>query len=595
MKNFVTKGLSVITIISMAFISNIAMAVTIETPVIEVCQEQVLVSTPGENGDVEVNPHHSAWTASISGAEWVWSENPIADPVGETTEIFSRTFTVTGTPVDGSLEMAADNEYKVSLNGNLPFVVDANEDNYSNAGQDSLVIPASEFITGENTIEFEVKNWAQEGGTMESNPAGLMYKLTIPCGEEDEEDEEPICIEGNLIENGGFESPTATEGGWDIYDSGTSGLAWDVEWNGSFTGAPETAKLEIHNGVGGWLPYEDSQYAELDTDWGINDGEEASVIISQDIDTVPGVTYEVSYAFSARPNTGAGENILELLVDGSPVQTKGPMVGSTNTVWNTDTYSFVASDESTTIAFRDSGTPNSIGTFIDDVSVSCDEEVCLIDCEPVCEVDCEPTCDEEECPEPTCEETGTCPIDEPSCEETQTCPPTEPTCEETQTCETGDDDGDDTGDDDSSDNSSGGGSSSGSRRSSGGGSGGGEVLGAETSMCTWDVNTYMRKGYKNDPTQVMILQRDLLNGYMNAGVVVDGIYGPSTEAAVKAFQLAKGDKIIKPWYNLFQPTGIFYKTTLVEAKNTICPDEILPIPTDLIDWSQNPAEVPAKI
>lgn len=147
------------------------------------------------------------------------------------------------------------------------------------------------------------------------------------------------------------------------------------------------------------------------------------------------------------------------------------------------------------------------------------------------------------------------------------------------------------------DDSDGGGSSggsSGSRQSSGGGNGGGEVLGA-TTMCSWDVNTYMRRGYKNDPAQVMILQRDLLNGYMNAGVAVDGIYGPSTEAAVMAFQIAKQDKVLRPWFNLFRPTGIFYKTTLVEAKNTICPEEILPIPTDLIDWSKNPGEVPAKI
>lgn len=113
----------------------------------------------------------------------------------------------------------------------------------------------------------------------------------------------------------------------------------------------------------------------------------------------------------------------------------------------------------------------------------------------------------------------------------------------------------------------------------------GEVLG-ETAICAWDVNTYMRRGYRNDASQVSILQKDLLNGYMDAGLTVDGIFGPMTEEAVKAFQLAKKDKILIPW-NLTVPTGIFYKTTLVEAKNTICPEEILPIPTDLIPWSAN--------
>ncbi len=111
----------------------------------------------------------------------------------------------------------------------------------------------------------------------------------------------------------------------------------------------------------------------------------------------------------------------------------------------------------------------------------------------------------------------------------------------------------------------------------------GEVLGAAT-MCTWNVDTYMRKGYKNDASQVTTLQRDLLNGFMHSNLTVDGVYGPKTEAAVKAFQESKRDKILTPW-GIKLPTGIFYKTTLVEAKNTICPELILPIPTDLVNWS----------
>ncbi len=134
----------------------------------------------------------------------------------------------------------------------------------------------------------------------------------------------------------------------------------------------------------------------------------------------------------------------------------------------------------------------------------------------------------------------------------------------------------------------GGGGSSGSRPR-------GQVLGATTTeLCTWDVNTYMRKGYRNNSSQVVILQRDLLNGYMNSGLVVDGLFGPLTEAAVKSFQVAKKDKVLTPW-GLTLPTGIFYKTTLVEAKNTICSDVILPIPTDLIPWSKNPGQVPPPL
>lgn len=211
-----------------------------------------------------------------------------------------------------------------------------------------------------------------------------------PCIEEDGDNDtqctadcEPevlVCPEGNLLANGGFEAPVAPLGGWDEYDSGTPGLGWTVAWNGVFAGAPATAKLELHNGVNGWLPYAGSQHAELDADWGYNNNEQASVAISQDVVTVPGATYELSYAFSPRPGTSAGENILEVLVEGNLVQTQGPVAGAGNTSWTPYSYEFVATDALTTIAFRDAGTPNTLGTFIDDVRLNCEqmpeEETC---------------------------------------------------------------------------------------------------------------------------------------------------------------------------------------------------------------------------
>jgi hypothetical protein len=142
-------------------------------------------------------------------------------------------------------------------------------------------------------------------------------------------------------------------------------------------------------------------------------------------------------------------------------------------------------------------------------------------------------------------------------------------------------------DNDETDSGGGGGSSSGSRIPQG------QVLGATTAICNWDVSTYMRRGYKNNSSQVKILQNDLLNGYMKAALVIDGIFGPKTEAVVSAFQLAHKDKVLAPW-GISTPTGIFYKTTLVEAKNIMCPTVTLPIPTDLIPWSANTLQVPPK-
>ncbi len=125
---------------------------------------------------------HSAWTALIADASWIWSEEPLGDPVNEVTENFIRDFTVAGIPMGGTLSIAADNSYEVILNG-LPLCSDAGEDNFSSV--DTCLIDASDLVQGENTIEFTVKNWAQNGGTQETNPAGLLYKLVVDesnCG-----------------------------------------------------------------------------------------------------------------------------------------------------------------------------------------------------------------------------------------------------------------------------------------------------------------------------------------------------------------------------------------------------------------------------
>lgn len=121
---------------------------------------------------------HSAWTASIADAHWIWNVEPLADPAGTTIETFTKTFTVNGTPTGATLAIAADNSYSVQVNGH-DVCADSGEFNYTSDGQDSCVIPAEDLVTGDNTITFTVTNMAQDGGTQETNPAGLLYKLTV--------------------------------------------------------------------------------------------------------------------------------------------------------------------------------------------------------------------------------------------------------------------------------------------------------------------------------------------------------------------------------------------------------------------------------
>lgn len=202
--------------------------------------------------------------------------------------------------------------------------------------------------------------------------------------------EQAQCSVVNLIQNGNFESPEVTDPAkWDIFEDGTAGLVWTIEWRGDIPASwggydrPDPALKELHEGVNGWLPYEGDQYAELDTDWygpgHPQNGEPASVRIYQDISTTPGRKYQLTFAFSPRPNTPAGDNILEVKWDGGTVATIGPIAGDGNTNWTLYTYEVAASSNSTRLEFIDKGNANSLGTFLDDVT--------LVECGRVTSVD----------------------------------------------------------------------------------------------------------------------------------------------------------------------------------------------------------------
>ncbi len=193
----------------------------------------------------------------------------------------------------------------------------------------------------------------------------------------------------NLVVNGDFETPVvAATQGWDIYDSDYPGLGWTVEWRsdvpptwGSWT-RPDPAHLELHRGVNGWLSYGGSQqHTELDTDWngpvasGPNN-EPASVRIYQDLATCPGETYTLEYAWSPRP--GHGDNKVEVWWDGAKIATHTG-IGGSNTNWTLVPSTRIASSEWTTLAFVEAGGNDSLGMFLDAVSVVGPTHPCVIE------------------------------------------------------------------------------------------------------------------------------------------------------------------------------------------------------------------------
>jgi hypothetical protein len=188
----------------------------------------------------------------------------------------------------------------------------------------------------------------------------------------------PIVTNNILVPGAGFEAPVVADPQlWDVYSSPTGG--WNVAWRSDVPATfgpqnrPAVAKLEFHRGVLG-ASSEGQQYTELDSDWGgpnaSGSGEPASVKIYQDIATVPGKNYEIHYAFAPRPNTPASENNLEFRFGGVVQNVTGPVAGGGGPIaWQQIVVNVVATTTTTRIEFTDLGTPNSTGTFLDDVRV----------------------------------------------------------------------------------------------------------------------------------------------------------------------------------------------------------------------------------
>jgi len=160
-----------------------------ETPGQCVIESDTTTVEGGGPASYVIEPFHDAWTAVIDSVSWIWGDNEIVDPVGETTQTFTKTFTVDGTVASSTLQIAADNSYVVTLNG-VEIARDESEMNYTLEGQDTITVPTSAFEEGTNTLVITVTNWAVAGATQETNPAGLKYKLTIN-GSECEEVENP--------------------------------------------------------------------------------------------------------------------------------------------------------------------------------------------------------------------------------------------------------------------------------------------------------------------------------------------------------------------------------------------------------------------
>ena len=151
----------------------------------------------------------------------------------------------------------------------------------------------------------------------------------------------------NLVVNGGFEEPALSSGSYDIYPSIPG---WSLVY-GAF---------EVQNHVAG-NPYEGNQHLELDAYRNAN--------IYQDITTLPGKHYTLTFAFSPRP--GVADNKLQISWNGNIIDTLSKSgTGKYNTDWALYTYDLTATGTTTRLGFENLDSPDSYGTYLDAVSVT---------------------------------------------------------------------------------------------------------------------------------------------------------------------------------------------------------------------------------
>jgi hypothetical protein len=170
----------------------------------------------------------------------------------------------------------------------------------------------------------------------------------------------------NLVTNGSFENTgSLNRGRWGTFNS--------IEGWQATTGG----KIEVQrDGVAG-KAYDGRNLVELDSDdYSRNPKTAPSVLgIFQDIKTKVGKAYNLSFMYSARPNTGAGQNTFSVLFGDSFKRALDGGVGGRQTNWMNYTQTVVAKSASTRLQFNYEGPRDTYGAYIDDVKLTAAQSV----------------------------------------------------------------------------------------------------------------------------------------------------------------------------------------------------------------------------
>lgn len=162
--------------------------------VIYVCTED-FVSAAGNttlyaaDGDQMAVPTyvHSSW-GSIDDATWIWEEYLVSNPEGGRGGLkMYRTIDIPGTVVSGTATLGYDNRGDFTVNGTEAVNV---YDNYYNFLPEKIKTwdITNYLVEGENNLEWTGHNNSSSVTSPYSNPAGVIYKITVQY-----ESTDPTC------------------------------------------------------------------------------------------------------------------------------------------------------------------------------------------------------------------------------------------------------------------------------------------------------------------------------------------------------------------------------------------------------------------
>ena len=169
----------------------------------------------------------------------------------------------------------------------------------------------------------------------------------------------------NLVLDGSFEQASVTSG-WHVYTnvSGNTLPDWTLASGAGI-------EVQTNGTVGSVLAQDGSKYVELDSHAGngglTTPGINTNSVMFQDIATTVGGKYDISFWYMPRPNVSAASNQINYSFGSSTGNIS--TVSNLQKTWEQVTFNFTATSALTKLSFQADGTADTVGGFIDNVSV----------------------------------------------------------------------------------------------------------------------------------------------------------------------------------------------------------------------------------